>query len=54
MQDPTAHTSLIMQMTDMVNEAEENYRQLAQAAYQRLADSRITPNVAVDKFDRLY
>jgi hypothetical protein len=54
MQDPTAHTSLIMQMTTMVDKAEENYRELAQAAHARLADSKITPNVAVDKFDRVY
>ena len=54
MQDPTAHTSLIMQMTDMVDKAEENYRELALAAHQRLADSKITPNVSVDKFDRVY
>ena len=54
MQDPTAHTSLIQQMTVMVKEAEEYYRQLADAAYQRLADSRIPPNITVDKYDRLY
>jgi hypothetical protein len=54
MQDPTAHTSLIQQMTQMVKEAELSYKAQADAAYQRLADSRITPNVAVDKYDRLY
>jgi len=41
-------------MTDMVDKVEQNYRELAQAAHQRLADSKITPNVAVDKFDRVY
>ena len=51
---PTAHSSLIMQMTDMVRKAEDNYHLLVQRAQQKLADSRITPNVAVDKFDRVY
>jgi hypothetical protein len=51
---PTAHTSIILQLTDMVKKAEDNYRDLAQRALVRLADSRITPNVAADKFDRVY
>jgi len=51
---PTAHSSLIMQMTEMVRRAEENYVNLVLRAQQKLADSRITPNVAVDKFDRVY
>jgi hypothetical protein len=54
MQNPTAHTSMILQFTEMVQHAEENYRLRAQSALQRLADSKITPNVAVDKFDRVY
>jgi hypothetical protein len=51
---PTAHTSTILQLTDMVKKAEEHYRELSLRALQRLADSRITPNVASDKFDRVY
>jgi hypothetical protein len=51
---PTAHTSTILQLTDMVKKAEDSYKELSQRALQRLADSRITPNVAADKFDRVY
>ena len=54
MVNPTAHTSTILQLTDMVKKAEENYKELAQRALTRLADSRITPNVAADKYDRVY
>jgi len=51
---PTAHTSTILQLTDMVKKAEDSYKELSLRALQRLADSRITPNVAADKFDRVY
>ncbi|OGN93818.1 MAG: hypothetical protein A2Z71_11725 [Chloroflexi bacterium RBG_13_50_21] len=51
---PTAHTSTILQLTDMVKKAEDHYLGLSQRALQRLTDSRITPNVAADKFDRVY
>jgi hypothetical protein len=51
---PTAHTSTILQLTDMVKKAEESYKELSQRALQRLADSRITPNIASDKYDRVY
>ncbi len=54
MTDPTAHTSIILQMTQMVLKAEENYGLLVQRAQQKLADSRITPNVPSDRFDRVY
>jgi hypothetical protein len=54
MQNPTAHTSLVLQLTEMVKKAEDNYRELSQRAMVRLADSRITPNVASDRFDRVY
>jgi hypothetical protein len=36
----------------MVKKAEDHYRELSQRALQRLADSRITPNVISDKFDQ--
>ena len=52
--DPTAHSSLILQMTEMVKRSEDNYHLLVQRAQVRLADSRITPNVSSDKFDRVY
>jgi hypothetical protein len=54
MQDPTAHTSMVYQMTEMVRKAEDNYKDLVQRTMQRLADSRITPNISADKFDRVY
>jgi hypothetical protein len=54
MVNPTAHTSIIQQMTEMTRRAEENYKELCFQALRRLADSRITPNVASDKFDRVY
>jgi len=54
MQDPTAHTSIILQMTDMVNKAEINYNQLVLRAQEKLAESRSSPHMASDKFDRVY
>jgi hypothetical protein len=54
MVDPTAHTSVVLQMTDMVQHAEEHYDQLVAAAQQRLAQSRNTPAIQVDKYDRVY
>ncbi len=54
LQDPTAHTSVILQMTEMTRRADDNYNVMATAAQERLANSRITPDVAVDKFDRVY
>ena len=54
MQDPTAHTSIIMQMTDMTRKAEENYNQMVLRAQEKLAESRSSPHMASDKFDRVY
>jgi hypothetical protein len=54
MQDPTAHTSIILQMTEMVNKAELNYQQLVLRAQEKLAGSRTSPSMQVDKFDRVY
>jgi hypothetical protein len=54
MQDPTAHMSIITQMTDMVLRSEENYQDLVDQAMKRLIDSRITPHQASDKYDRVY
>ena len=54
MQDPTAHTSIILQMTDMVNKAEINYQQMVLRAQEKLAESRTSPHMASDKFDRVY
>ncbi len=54
MQDPTAHTSVIQQMTEMVQHAEENYRYLVETALERVAQSKISPVNKADKFDRVY
>ena len=54
MQDPTAHTSIIAQMTDMVQHAEENYKDLVKRAQEKLADSKRSPHMQSDKFDRVY
>ena len=54
MRDPTAHTSLVMQLTEMVRKSEENYKNLVAAAMQFISESKITPHNEVDKFDRVY
>jgi hypothetical protein len=54
LQDPTAHTSLIMQMTDMTQKAEANYQQLVLRAQEKLAQSRSSPHMQADRFDRVY
>lgn len=54
MQDPTAHTSIILQMTEMVNKAENNYQQMVLRAQEKLADSRTSPHMESDKYDRVY
>lgn len=54
MQDPTAHTSIILQMTDMVRKSEDNYQQMVLRAQEKLSDSRTSPHMSVDKYDRVY
>jgi hypothetical protein len=54
MQDPTAHTSVILQMTDTVRKSEDNYHQLVLRAQEKLALSRTSPNLTSDKYDRVY
>lgn len=54
MQDPTAHSSVIQQMTEMVNKAEDQYRDMVQRAQEKLATSITSPKMSVDKFDRVY
>jgi hypothetical protein len=54
MVDPTAHTSIILQMTEMVKKAEDNYKDLVQRAQKKLAESRLSPSFTVDKYDRVY
>jgi hypothetical protein len=54
MVDPTAHTTIVAQLTDMVEHADDNYTELVQRAQSKLAESRITPSMTVDKYDRVY
>lgn len=54
MQDPTAHTSIILQMTDMVRKADDNYKALVLRAQENLAESRTSPHLHSDKYDRVY
>jgi len=54
MQDPTAHMSIITQMTNMVEKAEAKYMELVERAQAKLTDSRMSPHMHVDKFDRAY
>ena len=54
MRDPTAHTSIIQQLTEMVRRADENYASLLTQAQHRLVESRVSPANKVDKFDRVY
>jgi hypothetical protein len=54
MQDPTVHTSIVMQLTEMVRKAEDHYNEMLLAAQQRIANSRLSPRQAMDGFDRVY
>lgn len=54
MQDPTAHMTIITQMTTMVFRAEENFRILVETAQAKLAQSKVSAHQAADKFDRVY
>jgi hypothetical protein len=54
MQDPTAHTSIIQQLTDMVLKMEATWRLQVSEAQNRLTNSVVTSNRVVDKYDRVY
>jgi hypothetical protein len=54
MQDPTAHTSTILQMTETVHKAEQNYNEMVTQALTKLAESKITHAMKADRFDRVY
>ena len=54
MVSPTAHSSIIAQMTDMVNKAEQRYNDLVGQVHQNLVNSRVTPKQQVDQYDRVY
>ena len=54
MRDPTAHSSVIQQLTEMVRRADENYARLVEQAQAKISESRVSPRNTVDKFDRVY
>jgi hypothetical protein len=54
MQNPTAHSSVIQQMTEMVNKMEQEYKDQVAAAQAKLANSIISPRLGSDRFDRVY
>ena len=54
LQDPTAHTTIVDQLTKTVEQLEATYASMVAAARSQLAQSVITPHRQVDKFDRVY
>jgi hypothetical protein len=54
MQDPTAHSTIIQQLTEMVRKAEQSYASQVADAQQRISNSKISPRLAADQFDRVY
>ncbi len=54
MQDPTAHTSIITQMYEMVEHAETKYKAMVDDAMKKYVESRRSPHMQLDKFDRIY
>ena len=52
MQDPTAHMSVITQMTEMVQHIEELFRSLVADAQRELTNSIVSPRMVADKFDQ--
>ncbi len=54
MQDPTAHSNVVYQLTQMVDKMEKSYREQVLAAQNKLVSSVISPPQRVDKYDRVY
>jgi hypothetical protein len=54
MQNPTAQTSVISQLTTMVAQMEQSYQEQVAMAVARLTTSIVSPRMASDKFDRVY
>jgi hypothetical protein len=54
MQDPTAHTNLVYQLTEMVRKLEEQYTRLVSEAQHQLTNSVVSAHKTVDKYDRVY
>jgi hypothetical protein len=53
-QNPTVYTNLIYQMVQMVDKADARYQQLVNEAIAKSSESRKSPPMQVDKFDRVY
>ncbi|HEX9091032.1 MAG TPA: hypothetical protein VF831_06050 [Anaerolineales bacterium] len=54
MRDPTTHSNIVYQLTDMVRKAELNYKELVDAAQRFISESKTSSGNKVDKFDRVY
>ena len=54
LQLPTAHTSLIQQYTIAVQTAQQAYQDAVKVAVDEVTDSRQTPPMAIDGYDRIY
>jgi hypothetical protein len=54
MQDPTAHMTVITQLTEMVQHIEDLFQSQVAAAQSRMANSIVSPRLSGDKFDRVY
>ena len=53
-QNPTVYTNLIYQMVTMVDKADARYLQLINEAIDKASESRTSPHMGADKFDRIY
>jgi hypothetical protein len=54
MQDPTAHMTVITQLTEMVQHIEELFQSQVVTAQARMANSIVSPRLSSDKYDRVY
>jgi len=54
MQDPTAFSSLVDQLTNAVGQLEQRYDQMLATVQVKITDSTVSPRMKSDKFDRLY
>jgi hypothetical protein len=54
MRDPTAHTNLVYQLTEMVRKIEEQYEKMVTDAHHQLTNSIVSAHKTVDKFDIVY
>jgi hypothetical protein len=54
MVDPTAHTNVINQMTEMVQHVEELFQKQVRNAQHQLTNAIVSPRMGSDKYDRVY